>query len=66
MKCFIENQTVYYTQDGTLYHTLIDCYNFFNTDDGTPVRENTDQTERIHRLVTDQPLAQDTEQLELF
>lgn len=66
MKCFIENQTVYYTQDGTLYHTPIDCYNFFNTDDGTPVRENTDQIERIRMLVTDQPLAQDWVQLELF
>ena len=66
MKCFIENQTVYYAKGGALYQTLIDCYNFFNTDEGSPVRENTEQTERIHRLVTDQPLAQDTEQLELF
>lgn len=66
MKCFIENQTVYYTQGGALYQTPIDCYNFFNIDNGSPVRENTEQTERIHRLVTDQSLAHDTEQLELF
>ena len=66
MKCFIENQTVYYAKDGELYQTPIDCYNFFNIDDGSPVRENTKQTERIHLLVTDQPLAQDWVQLELF
>ena len=66
MKCFIENQIVYYMKGETLYHTLIDSYQFFNTDDGTPVRENTDQTERIRRLVTDRPLAQDWVQLELF
>lgn len=66
MKCFIDNQTVYYTKGGALYHTQIDSYNFFNTDDGSPVRENTDQTERIRMLVTDRPLAQDWVQLELF
>lgn len=66
MKCFIENQTVYYMKDGALYHTSIDSYQFFDTDIGTPVRENTEQTERIRLLMTDQSLAQDTQQLELF
>lgn len=66
MKCFIDNQTVYYIQGGTLYHTSMNSYQFFNTDDGTPVRESTDQTERIRRLMTEEPLAQDWVQLELF
>ncbi len=66
MKFFIDNQTVYYEQDGALYHTQIDSYDFFNTDDGTPVRESTEQLERIHLLVTQRKLAQDVEHLMLF
>ena len=66
MKFFIDNQTVYYEQDGALYHTQIDSYDFFNTDDGTPVRESTEQLERIHLLVTEKKLAQDVLQMTLF
>lgn len=66
MKFFIDDKTVYYEQDGTLYHTQIDSYNFSNTEDGTPLRESTDQTERIHLLVTEKKLAQDWVQLTLF
>jgi hypothetical protein len=65
LKCFIENQTVYYAQDGTLYHTFIasDC---FDTENGTPVRESTEDLNRIQRLVTEEQVAQDWVQLELF
>lgn len=63
---FIENQTVYYSRGGALYHTPINAYQIFNTDDGTPVRENTDQMQRIRMLVTEQQLPQDVVQLELF
>lgn len=66
MKFFIDKKTVYYEQDGTLYHTQIDSYDFFNTEDGTPLRESTDQTKRIHLLVTEKKLAQDWVQLTLF
>jgi hypothetical protein len=66
LKFFIDNQTVYYEQDGALYHTQIDSYDFFNTDDGTPVRERTEQLERIHLLVTEKKLAQDVLQMTLF
>lgn len=66
MKFFIDNQTIYYEQGGALYHTQMDSYDFFNTDDGTPVRESTEQLERIHLLVTEKKLAQDVEHLMLF
>lgn len=66
MKFFIDKKTVYYEQDGALYHTQIDSYDFFNTDDGTPVRESTEQLERIHLLVTEKKLAQDVLQMTLF
>jgi hypothetical protein len=66
LKFFIDKKTVYYEQGGALYHTQIDSYDFFNTDDGTPVRESTEQLERIHLLVTEKKLAQDVLQMTLF
>ena len=66
MKCFIDHSTVYYIKDSELYQTEIDCYGFFDTAEGSPVRENTDQMERIRLLVTEKKLAQDAIQLHLF
>jgi hypothetical protein len=66
LKFFIDNQTVYYEQGGALYHTQMDSYQIFDTDDGTPVRESTEQLERIHLLVTQRKLAQGVEHLMLF
>jgi hypothetical protein len=66
LKFFIDKKTVYYEQGGALYHTQIDSYDFFNTDDGSPVRESTEQLERIHLLVTEKKLAQDVLQMTLF
>jgi hypothetical protein len=66
MKCFIDYNTVYYIKDCELYQTETDCYGFFDTDAGSPVRESTDQMERIRMLVTEKQLAQDAIQLSLF
>jgi hypothetical protein len=44
----------------------MDSYQIFDTDDGTPVRESTEQLERIHLLVTQRKLAQGVEHLMLF
>ncbi len=66
MKCFIDYNTVYYIKDSQLYQTEIDSYRFFDTTKGSPVRESTEQTERIRLLVTEKELAQDAIQLHLF
>jgi hypothetical protein len=66
LKIFIEDNIAYYEKDETLYHTQISSYGLFDTEDGSPVRESTDQLERIRRLVTENQLAQDVDQLLLF
>jgi hypothetical protein len=66
MKCFIDHSTVYYIKDSELYQTEIDCYGFFDTTEGSHVRESTEQTERIRLLVTEKQLAQDAIQLHLL
>ena len=66
MKIFIEDNIAYYEKGETLYHTQISSYGLFDTEDGSPVRESTDQLERIRRLVTENQLAQDVDQLLLF
>lgn len=66
MKCFIDHSTVYYIKDCELYQTEIDSYGFFDTTEGSLVRESTDQLERIRLLVTEKQLAQDAIQLHLF
>jgi len=65
LKIFIDDNIAYYKRGETLYHTFIasDC---FDTENGTPVRESTDQLDRIHLLVTEEQVAQDWVQLELF
>jgi hypothetical protein len=66
MKCFIDRKTVYYMNESHLYETRIDAYGLFDTDAGSPVRESTDQTERIQMLVTEKKSSQDCVQLSLF
>jgi hypothetical protein len=66
LKIFIEDNIAYYEKGETLYHTQISSYGLFDTEDGSPVRESTDQLERIRRLVTENQLAQDVDQLLLF
>jgi hypothetical protein len=66
MKCFIDRNTVYYMYETQLHETQIDSYGLFDTAAGSPVRESTDQTERIQMLVTEKKSAQDCVQLSLF
>ena len=66
MKCFIDHNTVYYMYENALHETQIDSYGLFDTDAGSPVRESTDQTERIRVLVTEKKSSQDCVQLSLF
>ncbi len=66
MKIFIEDNIAYYEKGETLYHTQITPYQTFDTEDGSPVRESTDQLERIRLLVTEKQPSYEAVQLTFF
>jgi len=66
LKIFIEDNIAYYEHGETLYHTQISSYGIFDTEDGSPVRESTEQLERIRLLVTEKQPSYGAVQLTLF
>ena len=66
MKIFIDDNVAYYEHGETLYHTPISSYGLFDTENGSPVRESTDQLDRIRLLVTEKQPSYGAVQLTLF
>jgi hypothetical protein len=67
MKLFVSDQSVYFLQDKTLYKTQMDCYGFCDLAVSDVVTEDSDQMQRIVRLLMPVfEVAQDAVQLTLF